>query len=429
MAYWGWFSFGGTEVISGPRFEAYASNAGVPGFRPLFKFPELAKLLGEQPYRSAFQDQDVPWVDPDVPDTYDFYGFYPTNITGLEDSSRTSTVVESTGDGGTPGRIRHATKQVVFSGFLAAGTDAGVDAGFRWLKSALLNGSVGGCSDGGCSGAQLCYLYAEPSIDPSQISTDCLDDYYRFLYRVVVNAGPTVTQRNTLSNGTVLWQVTFTAIAGNPFEYGLAEPIVTNFPNGYLGQPYVNDAGGATDEAGHIFTEIACPSPAWFPVFNPACPDLILPPSTPVVPIGCYTPPVNWRRRSFSVPASYITDWSDVVPLINIKPLSAIGNSNIRIRIFPDAYDPDDDPCAFCADMLVSYIPPNSVMTIDGRSQTVTVVTSGQQRRGDGLIFSSNGMPFTWPALSCGMGYTVVVDVTQTAAVPAIDFSLVPRNR
>lgn len=425
MSWLGWANLGGVEVLNGPRFEAYAGNSG--SFTPFFKFPELADLLGDQRYRSPLQDVDVPWTDPDDPDTYDFFGFYPTSITGLEDSSRTSTIVESTQDGGNPGRVRHATKQVVFTGFLMGASDRAVDAGMRWFRSALLSGAIGGCTTGGCDGTQLCYLYGEPEVtdDPGP---DCLDPYLRFLYRVVVNNGPTITTRQYLSNGMAVWTVTFTAVAGIPYEFGSTALIVENFPNGYNGQPFINDGGGGADIVGHVFTEVACPSSTWTPVFDPECPDLVLPPVTPSVAIGCFTPPVNWQRRSFQIPASYIREWTEMVPLIRVKLGTAVVR-NLRVRIWADNFNPDTDPCSFCSDFLISYIPASSQMTIDGRDESVSVLTAGQVRRADGLVFGSDGMPFDWPFLSCGVGYTVVIDTLQTQPMPAIDFSLVPRAR
>jgi hypothetical protein len=427
MSYLGWFSIGGTEVINGPRFEAYAHNAGAPGFQPYFKFPELADMLGDQRYRSPFQDVNVPWADSDDPDTYGFFGFYPTGIDGIDSSTRTSTIVEYTNDGGSPGRLRHATKQMVFTGFLMGNSDRAVDAGMRWLRSALLSGADGGCTGGGCDGAQLCYLYGEPQVGDT-ITEDCLDDYLRFLHRVVVNVGPTVTQRDKLSDGTVVWQITFTAVAGVPWEFGLPQQIVSNFPKGYQGAPFVNDAGGTYDISGHVAPEVTCPSPVYTPVFDPACPQLILPPTTPPVPIGCFTPPVNWRRRSFQIPATYVRDWTDMVPLITVKVGTALVR-NLRFRIYAEGVDPDVTPCDHCADFLISYQPNNSIMTLDGRDQSITILANGQTRRADSLVFGSDSLPFTWPALSCGGGFTVVVDSMQTQVAPAVDFAVVPRAR
>lgn len=423
MAYLGWFSFGGTEVINGPRFEAYAKNLGIPGFRPYFKFPELATALGEFPYRSPFQDVDVPWADPDNPDLYDFIGFYPTDVSGLESSSRTSTVVENTSDGGVPGRLRHATKQIVFTGILVASSDRGADAGFDWLKSALLTGALGSCIGGGCSGTQLCYLYGEPELSDAD-NTDCIDDYFRFLQRVQVNTGPTITSRSVLSDGSTIWGVTFTAVAGIPWEFGSVVPIVGGFPQG----DYINYAGGNTVRVGYLSHEVQCPSPTWTPVFDPLCPQLVPPPTTPPVTIGCVTTPTNWLRYSFDIPDSFIRTWTDMVPLIEITSGSTTVR-NVRFRIFPEGINPDIDYCGFCAEFTVSYMPLNSVMTLDGRDQTVTVYTAGQSRRADSLLFGTNGNPPDWPSLSCGSGYTVTVDTLQTATPPDIRFSLVPRSR
>lgn len=435
MSWLGFYSLNGTEVVNGPRFEAYARNAGKTGkFRPYFKFPELADILGDARYRSPLQDIDVPWTDPNDPDTYNFYGFFPTACDGIDSSTRSSTIVEFTGDGGSPGRLRHTTKQMVFTGFLMGADDAAVDAGMRWFRAALLSGSIGGCADGGCDGAQLCYLYAEPKIG-DDTDESCLDPYLRYLYNVVVNVGPTVTQKNVLGDGTTIWQVTFTAVAGIPWEFGSVVPVVTGFPA--LANYF---APSTADEAGRIIPETACPNPIYNPVFDPACPQLILPPIAPAVPIGCFDPPQNWRRFSFTIDPSLIPDWTDMVPLI-VSNTRFNGLRNLRVRIYPSTIDVDAQSCSYCADFLVSYQPSESVLTIDGRTETITVLNNGQLRRADSLVFGSDSTPFQWPSLSCGIGYTVTIDTLQTASSPggpfglpqefinSIDFSLVPRNR
>lgn len=427
MAWDAYYSFGGTEIINGPRFESYALNMGFLAFKPYrpFNTPELAELLGDAPYRTPFQDDVAPpWVDPDIPATYDFMGLYPLSITGMEDSTTTSQIVENTGDGGNPGRPRAATRQVVFSCLMAGLSDAAVEAGMSWLRIALKGN---GCVGGDCCGSQLCYLSAQPIYDPDITDVSCLDDYLRYFYMGTTVTGPTVTAKNNLSDGSVVWQITWTVVFGNPFEYGAAEPIVVEFLNQ---NTIPNVAGGTYDDNGHIFTEVACPGPAYVPIFDPLCPDLVLPPPTPSVPLGCFTAPANWRRFDFAIPDSYIPGWTSVVPQINVV-VGAVEVRNLRFRIFPTGINVDSEPCAYISDFLISYIPQNSTLNIDGVNQSVDVVTTGQSRRADSLVYDSAGFPLIWPELSCGTGYLVVVDAlqVQTPNLPFINFALVPKAR
>src|SRR5262245_40253492 len=125
MAWDGFFSYAGQEVINASRTEAYTRNAGVGWLQGCSGTTDLGPMLGEQ-YTSPMIDP-APWADPDAPESYDFYGVYPLGVTGLEDSTRQAVVTESIGDGGVAGRIRHATRTVVFSVALVGGSDCACD--------------------------------------------------------------------------------------------------------------------------------------------------------------------------------------------------------------------------------------------------------------------------------------------------------------
>jgi hypothetical protein len=230
-----------------------------------------------------------------------------------------------------------------------------------------------------------------------------------------------------MSDNGVVWTVQFTAVANIPWQFGLPVPIVTQFLDRHI-NPAQTD--GAYDDQGRIFTEVHCPQPSYTPVFDPACPDLVLPPITPPVKFGCFSPPINWKRFSFSIPQSYLPKWTDMVPLIQVHTRDGTYGRlrNMRIRFYEKSwFDPDTHPCGYCADFWISYIPEESTLQIDGRDQSILVLDPGQSRRADGLVFDTNHMPFTWPSLSCGIGYTVTIDILQTQKRPRVDFSLVPR--
>lgn len=438
MAWDGYLTLDGNEIINVARTEQYVQADGNHWFRPLFKIPELAWILGDVPYRNPLQDVDCPWFDPDDADSQGFYGLYPTNVDGLENSTRTSTVVEYTSDGGTPGRIRHATRAVVVSGLLLGQDDAAVDYGMRWLRNVLLSGD---CRSGsGCSGATLCYMNAEPAYDPTT-GVDCGEDYLRFLHRAVVNNGPTITAKHALSDGAAAWEVQFTIVVGVPWEFGQSVPIVRNAYVDHVTYDTSaewtgiidNPANGWVEAGVRTVAEQSCADSAYVPVFDPLCPDLVLPPSVPQVPLSCFTPPKSWHRRAFQIPADAVPQWSDMVPLIEIAVLREQALRNLRLRLWAnpdDIVDPDSEPCGYCADILVTYVPVNSTMVIDGRDETVLVTSGSQVRRADGLVLQSNGRPISWPALSCGIGYVAVADTPITGNDwYSFDFYLVPRNR
>ena len=433
MAWDGLFSYAGQEFINAPRTMAYAQHAGVGWLKGCLGGSDLGLMLGEN-YRSPMLDP-APWTDPDAPESYGFYGVYPLGTTGIEDSTRIGTVVESTGDGGTVGRIRNATRAVVFNVALVGASDCSVEYGMRWLRRLLLGAACGSQASESCSGGDLCYLSCEPQLDWEHGGTyldvlGCLDGYERSLRRVVFNTGPTVTSKQDTSDGGAVWTATMTAVAGNPWEFGVETPIVEGF--GHATHPYVCDPPGLVNMNGPIVDDKSCKPVTYQPVFDPSCPSFIEPPSTPTVPIGCYTPPANWKRRQFTIPEEFIPLWGEVVPRISIHATATKEVRNLRLRFYADVdgdNNIDDDICAYCGDIVVSYVPPGETLVLDGSDQLVYVESPGGEgkRRADSLVFATDGTPFEWPVLSCGFGYIVTVDIAQTETMPMVDLSLYPR--
>src|SRR4029077_15770359 len=98
MAWEGYFTFGGEEIINVTRTETYAQHAGLGWFHPVYRNGALPLILGEE-YVSPLMDE-APWTDPDILASYDFYGAYPLDVTGIENSTITANIVESTLNGG-----------------------------------------------------------------------------------------------------------------------------------------------------------------------------------------------------------------------------------------------------------------------------------------------------------------------------------------
>jgi hypothetical protein len=256
----------------------------------------------------------------------------------------------------------------------------------------------------------------------------CLTDYMRTLLKVTVINGPIVERKHELTDGSEAWIVQFTAVAGNPTEFGPTEPLLTGFPN--VANPWfggVAPSGAYADPSGYIYTEEPCASAIYSPVFDPACPQIVPPPLPPSLPLGCGNLPVNWLRRQVGIPRSLIPGWGDVAPIFELHaPNAAV--RNLRIRFYPDTGGGVTDPCNFCGDMVVSYVPQGATMTIDTAAQSIYVSSAGgSRRRADSLVFSTDGTPFVWPTLTCGTAFVMAIDMEQTQIPPSIDFSLVNR--
>lgn len=470
MAWEGFFRYDGNEIINVSRTETYAANMQARWLKPVYENTSLPFMLGDGlEYRTPLLD-NAPWMDDDAPESGEFLGFYPLDVTGIESSSRVAVVTESTINGGTVRGVRHGTKTFVFSGLLLGLNDDAAEYGMRWLKQ-VLNGApcAGGTNGVQCSGADLCYLSAEPIMDipalddgsvlvhtvwgygegpygggayggesftvappipkPVFNPEPCLEPLLRSYRNVTVTQGPVINSKRRMSDGGAVWYVSFTAVAGNPYEYATEVPIIKDFMEAQV--PWADGVtGGTFDAEGAVYEEAPCPEPLYTPVYDPLCPAILPPPPAPDVPLGCYVPPQNWHRRQITIPEQYIPLWGDVLPIIQVHARTAEVR-NMRMRFYSDVDntgDPNSDPCSYCGDIVFSYIPYGSTLVFDGAEQEVYVQGQGNaRRRADSLVFRTDGKPFDWPVLTCGFSYIVTFDLPQTQAPPAVDLTLVAR--
>lgn len=435
MGWNGYFAFAGTEVINAERTEAYAAAAKAPWFTPIFKSTAVS-TLEDADYINPWVD-NPPWGDPDYPDTYRFWGAYPLNVTGIEDGTWSAQITENLGDGGHIGPLRAATRSVVFEVLLLGEDECAVEAGMGWLKSTL-TGSP--CLDGGgCNGDELCYFTCEPCIPEGCGETAaermaCAAENMRTLRNVKITSSPSITAKRTTTDGAAVWAVTFTATAGIPWEFGNEVPLVEGFM--VAADPWIPEiipADWRQDAVGEVISDAACAVKVYDPIVDPLCIAVEPPPSVPLVSLKCFTAPEEWERRWFSIPRKYVPYWGDVVPVVRVQARRSEVR-NLRLRFYSDVDGDGDisqDPCAYCGDILFSYIPPNHTLVFDGVSQTVSAEgPGGVVRRADSLVFKTDGTPFDWPLLTCGFGYVVAVDLPSdhVGVVPGVDLSVTPRR-
>lgn len=417
MAWNGYYEFGGTEIINVQRTEAYAAT--LPGFIPVYNNTQLQNPDYENP-----EDDDAPWFDEVRPESGQFFGAYPLNITGIEDSTGIASVVESTIDGGVVGTLRRTSRTVVVNVVLLAASEAGASYGLAWLRTALVGGACFGRSDSQCGGNDLCYFDSEPLADSD------LDYLHRSLREVSVTNGPNVIAKYALSCGGYAWNVQFTLIAGDPAEYGKAVEVFANFMKAGVSNPYVGGtpSGGSFDLTGDVMEEVECRKNQTVILTDPECPVIIAPPAVPNVDITCFDFPEEFRRRQIVVPAQMIPLWGNIAPQIRLHASAEV--RNLRLRFYADPYEvgsPDEDPCNFCGDLVVSYLPQNATLVLDGVSQTIYAeLQNGRRQRADSLVYGSDGKPFQWPELSCGTPYIFTADLptSHSGARPGIDLSL-----
>ncbi|QDP45526.1 minor tail protein [Microbacterium phage FuzzBuster] len=154
------------------------------------------------------------------------------------------------------------------------------------------------------------------------------------------------------------------------------------------------------------------------PLADPDCPPIPSAPTPPVITDDCLDEVGSWRRYWAIIPQDEISDWLALVPTIRIST-GGLPARQVRIRTYPN---PDGlDPSVFPAnewefEQIVSFIPANTAMTIDGVAQRVWAEVNGAAPiSADRLLYGTGGGPASWPVLSCGTAYLVSFDVPLDA--------------
>lgn len=437
MAYDGYYMLDGTEIINVARTEAYAGD--LSWFRPVYQPTDLRVVLEDPTYTDPATD-DAPWYDPFYPESADFLGVYPLDVTGVSDSTQTGTIVESLGRGGVVAGARQGTKTAVFNAALLARSEAGVEHGLQWLKRALEGASCG--SSAGCRGHDLCYFSAEPRLMPSESCGEgavavvrtvdqVVQRYMRTLRHVHVTVGVQTTSKRPTTDGGAVRTVQFTLTATDPLEVGLEraflnrwlDPAVTNpWPGG------VAPAGASVVGTAYDAEDDECLPAAYAPLADPLAPAVIAPPTPPGIEWSSFSPPTTWKRRRVVLPDDLVSLWMDTALVLRVTaPGLEVRNARVRVWADPSGSgNVPDDGCDFCSDVVIAYLPADGTMTVDPTSHLVYVdTTGGVRRRADSLVSDTYGGPIEFPSLTCNMQYVITLDVPAGSPVPYLSLSLV----
>lgn len=72
------------------------------------------------------------------------------------------------------------------------------------------------------------------------------------------------------------------------------------------------------------------------------------------------------------------------------------------------------DPCSWCSEFILSYLPPNTDLSVDAiRERAYATVAGGPEQPADTLLYGSDGGPMSWSSLSCNIPYLFAIDVPE----------------
>lgn len=148
-------------------------------------------------------------------------------------------------------------------------------------------------------------------------------------------------------------------------------------------------------------------------LIDPDCVMVPPPPRPPVVPNVCIDDTGLWRRKWWQINAGDVREWFDTLPTVQIRT-GAQAERQLRVRYYANPFNRPIEALSqddFCGEIIVSYLPADSVLTLDGITEMAYASVAGAPSlSADHLLYGSDGLPAQWPVLECGIGYYITLD-------------------
>jgi hypothetical protein len=384
----GYLNFNGVEIINSARTAAYI-KALLPKVEVYCDDAPLGPAIGHSSYISPARDK-APWYQGARAITGQFYGLLPGKVQGAEDSTRGIEVTELTGDGAVLTGPRHTSREIRYTATMFAANEEAMEEGLAWLRDVLTSD---GCSEAeqGCLGHTTRMFKARPATKVQAYN------FTREFYLTEVSEGPLVKKKLNSRAGAI-WEIEFTITAGRPWAFTALQEV---------GTLNMDTAVNFQDPAGENCGAILDPYESY--IDDPYFSGISKPPKPPVI-----TPPnllsiSSWRRKTLTIPSATTSRFGRVVPRIRIVTGDADAQF-LRLRFYRD--EAGLSGCDFDGEFLISYIPANTVMTLDAiRRSALVAQPGGRQVPAGHLLFGSGGRPFLWPTLGCQHAYTMTADL------------------
>jgi len=164
------------------------------------------------------------------------------------------------------------------------------------------------------------------------------------------------------------------------------------------------------------------------PLADPLCDPVPQPPRPPSIIDECIDELGVWRRYWIPIPKTEVSDWLAVLPTLVLTTKPLVSLRQLRIRYYPNPFEFDAldvEPTAYCAEQIITYVPRDTVLTIDGPLQRVFAeVAGGEGLAADHLLYGTGGTPATWPVLSCGIQYMISLDMDLDVTIDDFDTNI-----
>jgi hypothetical protein len=441
-----YMAVGQQELWNTARLKAYLTNVGSPFTS------STDQLCGFDTLLPAFLDDGTdddspnvvydtptidpaPWYDVDLPASADFLGFMPLTITGLNNNPRGRNVTNGVGGGGIFGPTRVLPRTVVVTGLLIGATCCGVEYGMHYLSE-----SLAGCTGDTCDGD--CITMYDCCPDTTLTKEQFLAQHRRTFRRAALISGPDETgrvgsgagcARGTCSaNGDII-EVEFTLSLGSPWAWtDTTELLNVTLPIGGTGDCIDWCLSKAITPADFVQGLVCAPgecthAPCKSAVDKCADPTKSVPaPPTPTAPDASFCIPIAPEQACYTVDLSTRPQWSSDVPMITVRAGSK-ELRNARVTIYEKPVDTtltcaqvaEASRCNPLNDFVITYIPANGAITIDGQIGRATIECDGECQTASTVFGSQDGGPVKVNEMNCAQ-YCVCLE-TDPNFPPAAD--------
>ena len=415
MVYSGYLRFGEVEVANSARAAAYMTAGFAPYTMELMDdgaWHETHVWTGEGPYTTPAADE-APWFDETVPASADFGGVLPTRIEGVDTTVSELQVSQGTGDGGSAGVLRLPTREVKVEAMLAARSSAGLSYGLRWLTRTLMGGD---CEGGEGGPRDLVFLDHVPDYRQQEFPEQTRargDAAARVLSMVVCTESPAVQD---LMGRSHLRGDTGPAAATVTFTLEAMVPRIWRSPEVLAGPVGLSDGDVMATRFQPLSDDGTCPTQCLDDggvLVDPSVGPLWALPraSSPSSSVGCQL--LSSRRTVVRVDEGRIPPTGEMLPTLDVMT-GPQPERHLRFRWVRGWITDDSDEAVSCStvgEAMVTYVPENSRLILDGRSGRATVSTpDGRTLDATPVTVGRAGAPWRPARMTCGAAYTLLVD-------------------
>lgn len=371
------------EVINTHRAVEYAQTAGLNWVKGCNECEAAGRVTApaagfQSPHLDNKTGDAPPWWDGNnVRDSQRFLGLMGVSIEGMDDSTRTLQVTQSTFDGGYLGSMRFKSREVVVRAVAIATDDCALGFGINWLR----NMDTGkGCFNSFYTVYECCPCLCGTDCTDAACLLSCTRKRERTIYEARIAEGPSVLRRRVMPSGGAMAEVEFTIYAGEPGLYGPMQ--VGNQVRDAGGVPYAEPQPIAAIDA-NPFTRVA----QYGSVLT----------REPVAQL--VAPRVDWLRETVAVPGTTVGQY--VAPVIHVTASQGTVE-DVRVALVSGG--------TTVASYRIPMIPNGGTVTVSLARRKVTTEWGGVATDDLSYITAPDGSLVDWPGLLAKGSYEVVVD-------------------